>query len=108
MLALNGRIPLGPPPAITSEVPGPARANRPRPIAPEYASNARRVRSKVVSIMKVLLRCFSLGGSRDWIFLEQTRHQRRVNVRATTDDGLAIECEHHAVAVVEPHPVFRR
>src|SRR3984957_13481801 len=48
------------------------------------------------------------GGFRDWIFLEQPRHQRRVDERAAANNGLAIECEHHAVAVVEPHPVFRR
>src|ERR1700722_989798 len=46
--------------------------------------------------------------ARIWIFLEQARYQRRVNVRATTDDGLAVECEDHPVAVVEPHSVDRR
>src|ERR1700678_846276 len=62
---------------------------------------------EVVSVMRVLPRRFGSGSSRDRIFLEQTRHQRRIEVSATTDDRVAVECEHHALAVVESHPVLR-
>ena len=46
--------------------------------------------------------------SLDWVFLEQTRDHRRIEIGPHSVNGVAIEVANPAVPVVEPQSVVRR